>query len=68
VTEGDANRKAGIGKVIIGGALSQDLANSKGSTPGQQATADSATIPDAYNSSKFLVTKPGMPPNRERAK
>lgn len=68
VSEGQANRKAGVGKVILGGALKQDLQNSKGSGAGEQSLANAATIPDAFNGKGFYVTKPGMPPDKDREK
>lgn len=64
-TEGIAaeNRKAGIGKVIIGGALAQDAATRKGASDSAQKLANSATLPDSFSGKTFLVTKKGVPPS-----
>ena len=59
--------KAGVGRVIIGGVLGQDRAAAAGSSSGAQNTANSATIPHAYQGNKFLVNKPGIPPSKDRA-
>jgi hypothetical protein len=64
----DERVKAGIGKVIIGGALAQDMATRKGASDSAQKVANSATIPNAFNGKSFLVTKDGIPPSPERAK
>lgn len=64
----DDRVKAGIGKVIIGGALAQDAATRKGASDSVQKTANSATLPNAFNGKSFLVTKDGIPPSPTRTK